>query len=104
MILVLLALLAIGNASCTISSVITCALTHVDTNHDGFIDASEIDTFIAENPCNARVMRTSGTKVVSMCDRNSDNKLDANDANHGSSCLTNTGVLNLACSICESCQ
>lgn len=92
------------STACTISDVVTCALTHVDKNHDGFIDVGEIDAFIAENPCNARAMRTSGTKVVSMCDRNSDNKLDSDDANHVNSCLTNAGVLNLACTICESCQ
>jgi hypothetical protein len=79
-------------------------LTHVDKNGDGFINVTEIDSFIAENPCHARVMRTSGTKVVAMCDRNADAKLDAGDANDVNSCLNNAGVLNLACSICEACQ
>lgn len=90
-------------AACSVSSVQTCALTHVDTNSDGFIDAAEIDYFITENPCNARPMPTSGASVISVCDRDSDGRLGVADASHVSGCLTNPGLLALACSICASC-
>lgn len=98
----LLLLIAVA-ASCSVSYVQTCALTHVDTNSDGFIDAAEIDYFITENPCNARPMPTSGARVIGVCDRDSDGRLGVADAAHVSGCLTNPGLLALACSICASC-
>lgn len=97
-------IVAISHAACTIDYVVQCAMNHVDTNNDTFIDIQEINTFIAENPCNARTIRTSGTKVIDMCDRNSDSQLDSVDAHHANSCLNNPGVLALACSICDACQ
>lgn len=99
MLLLLLLFLALAS-SCSVPYVQTCALAHVDTNGDGQLSVAELDFFISENPCNARPMPTSGAKVISVCDGNADGQLGASEVQ----CLSNPGLLALACSICASCE
>jgi len=91
----------------------TCVLTHLDTNSDGFISAEEIDEYQYDPPCGmpSYVTGVAGADVIAECDL-VDEETELSDGLLGSlelnttttGCLANARVRQAVCDECTRCE
>lgn len=104
---VLLSLVATLTAAqtCDKARIVSCALTHVDTNNDNIITTAELDAFILEGSCGV-ISEVTGTGIMSFCDYNNDGHLTAVDDIDPpeSPCMYSAPLMQLVCNKCDYCD
>ncbi len=91
---------------CTKNDVVTCALTHIDTNGDNQITVAELDHFLMENTCGVQISDVTGTSIMGFCDYNKDGVLTAADDINGATmpCLYSEPLRKMICVECAKCD
>lgn len=93
----------VSSASCTRDNVLSWMNTSIDTNHDGFVNVTEINRYILYDPCRSFPPRITGETAISFCDRNADGTLSATDYDAANSCAGVVGLMRIVCAEINKC-
>lgn len=89
---------------CTRERILNCAMTYVDSNHDGYITVSEINNFIITKPCGPSSTYIHAPSIMEKCDANVDGMLDETDYDAPNSCMRIDSLRELVCMKCDECE
>lgn len=89
---------------CNQDRIVSCMLTHLDTNADGHVDKEEIDHYIVHEMCGTDPLQVRGYSIMKYCDIDKNGYLDSNDYNESNGCVRVESIRNEICRRCDLCD
>ena len=90
-------------SDCPHTELITCLLNHMDIDHNGSINSTEVNNYMLEQPCGLETSVISGPRMLMYCDMNENGVLDENDYYNATGCMKTLGFQRMLCIKCRNC-
>lgn len=102
---VLILLLGVASAVCTIDEVMDCITSFWDTDGDGKLNATEINRHMLYQPCGPVYHKVMGETVIEQCDMNGDRYITREDLEYEPvNCASNERIRMQVCEECQRCN
>lgn len=102
--LLLMASVAIGATTCNRDRILACAFQYVDSDANGVINATEINSFMVRQPCGLITTIVSGESFMTSCDRNKDGVFTVADYDAPLTCFQSNSIRQTVCRHCDKCD